>query len=87
MLDSLNRFKKGTTSFQKSQVLELTNVERSVNLMDPINIIRRGFTITLKDGKAITTIADIKPGDKTTTITVDGMITSEVVNTKGNETT
>lgn len=86
-VDYLNRFRRGTTSFQKSQLLELTNVERSINLMDPINIIKRGFTITLKDGKAITNIADVKPGDKTTTITVDGTITSEVVNTERNETT
>ena len=55
--------------------------------MDPINIIRRGFTITLKDGKAVTSLADIEPGDKTTTITVDGTIISEVLNTKSNENT
>jgi len=55
--------------------------------MDPINILKRGFTITLKDGRAITSLADIKPGDTTTTITADGTITSSVVNTKRNETT
>jgi exodeoxyribonuclease VII large subunit len=67
--------------------VELANVEKSITLMDPINIIKRGFTITLKDGKAITSLAEVKPGDKTTTITVDGSIVSEVMSTKRNETT
>ena len=85
--DYKNQLRKSTTLFQKNRTIELANVEKSISLMDPINIIRRGFTITLKDGKAITSLADVKPGDKTTTITVDGMITSEIVSTKRNETT
>jgi exodeoxyribonuclease VII large subunit len=85
--DHKNHLKKSTTLFQKNRTMELANVEKSINLMDPISIIRRGFTITLKDGKAITNLADVKPGDKTTTITLDGTITSEVVSTKRNETT
>jgi exodeoxyribonuclease VII large subunit len=86
-VDYLNRFRRGVNSLQKSKMVELTNIEKGISLMDPINIIKRGFTITLKDGKAITSLADVKPGDKTTTITVDGAIISEVVNTKRDETT
>ena len=86
-LDCQLRIKKGTVLYQKNKMLELGAVEKSINLMDPINIIKRGFTITLKDGKAVTNLADVKPGDKTTTITIDGAIISEVVSTKRNETT
>jgi exodeoxyribonuclease VII large subunit len=86
-VDYLNRLKRGSNSLQKAKLVELANMEKSINLMDPINIIKRGFTITLKDGKAITSFAEVKPGDKTTTITVDGTIVSEVISTKGNETT
>ena len=86
-IDYLNRLKKSTISLQRSKTVELSNVEKSINLMDPINILKRGFTITMKDGKAITNLADVKPGDTTTTITADGTITSSVVNTKRNETT
>jgi exodeoxyribonuclease VII large subunit len=85
--DYKNRVWKSTTSFQKHMVMELANVEKSINLMDPINVIRRGFSITLKNGKAITNLNDVKPGDKTTTITLDGTITSEVKSTTRNETT
>ena len=86
-LEVLNRLKKSTITLQRTRTVELSNIEKSVNLMDPINILKRGFTITLKDGRAITSLADIKPGDTTTTITADGTITSSVVNTKRNETT
>jgi len=85
--DCLNRFRRGSNSLQKSKLLELSTIEKSINLMDPINVIKRGYTITLKDGKAISSLADVKPGDQTTTITVDGIIVSEVVNTKRTETT
>ena len=85
--DCLNRFRRGSNSLQKSRLMELLTIEKSINLMDPINVIKRGYTITLKDGKAISSIVDVNPGDKTTTITVDGIIVSEVVSTKRNETT
>ncbi len=87
IVDCLNRFRRGSNSLQKSRLLELSTIEKSINLMDPINVIKRGYTITLKDGKSISSFADVKPGDQTTTITVDGIIVSEVVNTKRNETT
>jgi exonuclease VII large subunit len=53
--------------------------------MDPINIVRRGFTITLKNGKAITSFSDVKAGDITTTITSDGTIIGSVTSTKQSE--
>src|SRR5688572_10584053 len=53
-LEVLSRLKKSTISLQRSRAVELSNIEKSVKLMDPINILKRGFTITLKDGRAIT---------------------------------
>jgi len=85
--DCLNRFRRGSNSLQKSRLMELSTIEKSINMMDPINVIKRGYTITLKDGKAISSLADVNPGDQTTTITVDGIIVSKVVNTKRNDPT
>jgi len=79
--ECLNYLDKNIQSYVKKRRLELGNVERNINLLDPINILRRGFTITLKNGKAVTSFNDVKAGDTTTTITSDGSITSSVVST------
>lgn len=84
--DLSNRFMKSTTAYKRARSNELAGIEKNISLLDPVNILKRGFTITLKDGKAIKSLADVKPGDKMSTLTVDGEINSEVVNTKRNDT-
>jgi exodeoxyribonuclease VII large subunit len=75
------RLDRGATARVKLQRLELTNVERRIQSLDPVNVLKRGFTITLHDGKAIKSLKEVKPGDTLTTITVDGRVTSRAVET------
>ena len=56
----------------------LNRIEKHVNILDPINILKRGFSITLLNGKAVKSHDDVKPGDKITTIVANGEIQSEV---------
>jgi len=56
--------------------VSLQHLEAQVRILDPIHILRRGFTITLKDGKAVKNAAEVKPGDVITTQLAEGQITS-----------
>ncbi|HKZ37682.1 MAG TPA: exodeoxyribonuclease VII large subunit [Chryseolinea sp.] len=56
----------------------LLSIEKNVNILDPINILRRGFTITLHNGKAMKSYAEVKHGDMITSVLVDGEVVSEV---------
>ena len=58
--------------------LSLASMEEKVNLLSPQNTLKRGYSLTVKDGKAVTNAADIKSGDKITTMLADGNITSVV---------
>ena len=68
----------GSTNFQKLKKSELKNMEININNMDPVNVLKRGFTITLHKGKAITSVKGIKSGDLLETIAADGKVTGNV---------
>lgn len=63
----------------------LKQLEQSVKLMDPVQVLKRGYSITLIDGKTITNESKIKQGTKLITKTYFGEIESEVLKTKNNK--
>ncbi len=70
----------GILNFHKLKTSELKNLEININNMDPANVLKRGFTITLHNGKPITSINGINNGELLETITLNGMISSNVQN-------
>lgn len=62
--------------------LELLNMERNVDNMDPRNVLKRGFSITLHNGKAVNELSHLKVGDLLQTLIFDGEISSTVQETK-----
>lgn len=56
----------------------LQRVEQHVNMLDPVNILKRGFSITLLNGKALKSYTEVNEGDTVTTVLVDGSLESEV---------
>jgi exodeoxyribonuclease VII large subunit len=56
----------------------LLRIEKNVGILDPVNILRRGFSITLYNGHALKSKTEVRPGDIITTILMDGQIESEV---------
>lgn len=49
-----------------------------IDLISPESVLRRGYSITLKDGKVINSVKDAFPGDKLETWLADGRIESNV---------
>ncbi len=67
-----------------SQKNSLQQLEQSVKLMDPIQVLKRGYSITLIEGKTIKENTEIKPGKTIITKTYFGEIESQVVKKKDN---
>ena len=63
----------------KSQANELNNLERTINNLSPENVLKRGYSITLLNGKAIRSYNEVKEGDRLETLVIDGVIQSDVV--------
>jgi exodeoxyribonuclease VII large subunit len=63
--------------FQRAKT-DLEHLEKSVALLDPMQVVRRGYSMTLKDGKVLQSVSQVKQGDRITTILADGSIQSTV---------
>lgn len=53
--------------------------ENVVRLLDPENVLRRGFTLSMKDGQIIKSVQQIQPGDVVDTIFADGKISGKII--------
>jgi len=64
---------------------ELENAEKNIQNMSPVNVLRRGYSITLLSGKALKDCSSLKTGDQIETKLFNGTITSIVSATKQGE--
>jgi exodeoxyribonuclease VII large subunit len=76
--DLILETRQSTTVFIGQKQLSLQRLEKDVNILDPVNILRRGFSISLYQGKALKSFSDVRPGDSITTVLADGVLESEV---------
>lgn len=74
--------RKDIASAMKYQHNEITNLTRSVANLHPENVLKRGYSITMINGKAITHLNEVKETDILDTILIDGRISSEVKSIK-----
>lgn len=56
----------------------LSLLEQQAQSVSPEHLLKRGYSITFKDGKAVTDVNQLKPGDKLTTRLWKGEVISEV---------
>ncbi|MEO7209993.1 MAG: exodeoxyribonuclease VII large subunit, partial [Chitinophagaceae bacterium] len=68
----------------KSNLLELNSLEKNIGNMSPLNVLKRGYSITLVNGKAVKSIEEINNGDTLNTTVFDGKIISNVTATNKN---
>lgn len=73
------RLSHGFQNIVTSQFHRLELMEKSMQSVDPEQILRRGYSITLLEGKVVTSASIIKPGDRLKSRFADGMVESEVI--------
>jgi len=84
LLDSthrLNFFIKGLKYSLKlitSERERLKSKESNINHLNPVNVLKRGYTITYNNGKAVKTISDAEVGDSLRTVLFKGELMSRV---------
>ncbi len=67
----------------KSALMSLENMEQTVKILDPVNVLKRGFSITLIDNRPVLNSNEVKTNDRIKTILYEGTIESEVKGTAG----
>lgn len=56
--------------------MKVNGLENSVRLLDPRNVLKRGFSITLVNGKAVTDESEVQSGEEITTLLYNGTLKS-----------
>jgi len=59
----------------------LSLLEKRIELVNPEHILKRGYSMTLMDGKPISRLKDVKPGNMLETRIYEGKIISKVEKT------
>ena len=75
MLRSLTGIRNIMT--QNTHKLEL--FEKSLSGADPVQILKKGYSITRCNGKVVTGASDLNRGDRLTTVFADGKVESEII--------
>lgn len=79
LLDRLkNQIGKDVSRVFRQQHDQLKSTEKIIELVDPMNVVKRGYTLTTVNGKLVRSISEIKEGQTLETQTSDGVIHSTV---------
>ncbi len=88
LLDNFHRLKffikglKYSSKLIKSAQERLKSKESNIDHLNPINVLRRGYSITYNDGKAVKLISDAEVGDSLRTVLYKGELISKVERSK-----
>jgi exodeoxyribonuclease VII large subunit len=76
-----NRIPGAANILLKSRSIEIDHFQKQIRNMSPGNVLRRGYSITLLNGKPIKNFEDVQPGDTIDTTIFEGKIRSIVQTT------
>lgn len=60
----------------------ISNIEKSIELLSPDRILKRGYSISVKDGFPVKSVTELKEGDNIMVVFADGVAETEVKNLK-----
>ena len=69
----------GVRNMLTAQAHKLEIVDKSLAAADPQVILRRGYSLTRLNGRAVKCASDLKKGDRLTTVFADGSVESEII--------
>ena len=75
---------KESIRFISMQHDTIKNMEKVVALVDPMNVIKRGYTLTTINGELLKSVDQLQTGDVINTLTADGAASSKIISTKKN---
>lgn len=80
--DNIIQFKEKLSDksllLMKNETIAVKHFEKNVKNMSPLNVMKRGYSITLLNGKAVNNFAKVKVGDTLNTLLFEGKLNSIV---------
>lgn len=78
--DWMSKLKNSVRIELRDKIADLHLKEKSVELLSPDNILKRGYSLTFKEGKLLKSISGLAENDRITTRFADGEIVSKIEN-------
>ena len=76
--DFEERLPRASQMLLRKRLDECAFLDEKLRLLSPENILKRGYSITLKDGRAVTQASALQPGDQLVTRFYEGEVVSTV---------
>ena len=78
VLEYQNKLRRNTQQIQSAQAQKLDTIADTLRLLDPQQLLKRGYSITSNENGILRSIAHMKPGDRIITQLIDGSFTSTI---------
>ena len=78
--DAVGGMKRDISLFLQNRQQEIEVIKKSIENMSPENVLKRGYSITLHNGRAVSSVKQVNKDDIINTIVTDGQIKSTVNN-------
>ncbi len=75
---------KAVNTYWKKEKQSIERLQQEVRLMDPIHVLKRGYTLTYQDGELIHSTEQIKENTEIETKLINGIIKSKITNIQNN---
>ena len=69
----------GVRNMLTAQAHKLEIVDKTLAAADPTLILKRGYSLTRQNGRAVKCASDLRKGDRLTTVFADGSVESEII--------
>ena len=76
------KLKNNSHNLLRHSKTSVEHLERTIRLLDPMQVVKRGYTLTLKDGQIVQQAGQLKMNDEIITIFADGELSSRVTDFK-----
>jgi len=81
----IEKLKENIPGILKSETNKLNFYLQKNKLLDPINVLKKGYCINYKDGKIVKSIKHLEKGDSLMTKFFDGEVSGKIINIKSYE--
>lgn len=78
VMQHASTIQKSVRSFLKHEHIAVTNIGKTIDNMHPANVLKRGYSITRINGRAVSSVTQVHPSEILDTTLADGSLSSQV---------
>lgn len=82
LFEQKNKLSQQSTAVIQQSAYELELAQKTIQLLDPKQILKRGYSMSFQNGKLLQKVEQVKAGEEIQTVLQDGTIISKIISTQ-----